>query len=225
MSNFTRWTLGVSLALFITVAPAVYFRYHYTDHKRLRVVEPGVLYRSGQLSADGFTEAVLRYQIRTIINAMDEVPDPDLASNWWRLGTIKESELCRQLGVRYVHLKPDTVSRRTIPGGRPEAIDQFLEILDDPTNHPVLLHCRAGLHRTGVLTAVYRMEHGGCTAAGCRRPFTQLEALDEMKELGFGDFFCTSANDYVKQYVLTYRPRARKSDTRLTRSEGGAQID
>jgi len=224
MTTFTRWVLGISLGLFITVAPVVYYRYHYTDHKRLRVVEPGVLYRSGQLSADGFTAAVLRYQVRTIINAMDEVPDPDLLSNWWRLGTIKESELCRQLGVRYIHLKPDTVSRRSIPGGRPKAIDEFLAIMDDPTNHPVLLHCRAGLHRTGVLTAVYRMEYGGCTEDGSCRPFSQLEALAEMKTLGFGDFFCTSANDYVKQYVLTYQPRHQR-DLRLTRGTPAGRAD
>ena len=28
-----------------------------------------------------------------------------------------------------------------------------------------------------------------------------------MRAHGFGDTYCTSANDYVKQYVLNYQPR------------------
>src|SRR5205085_4379880 len=110
------------------------------DMKRLRVVEPGRLYRSGQLSVDGFTSAVLRLGIRTVINAQDELADPDVAGNWFNARTVPESELCRQLGVRYVHIPPDLVTRRTVPGARPAAIERFLEIMDDPANHPVLIH-------------------------------------------------------------------------------------
>ena len=201
MATAMRWVLGAAMAAVLTVVPTVYYRSVYTDMKRLRVVSPA-LYRSGQLSADGFTSAVLRYGIRTIINAQDEVLDPDVPGNWFNTHTLKESELCRQLGVRYVHLAPGLISRRRIPGARPDAIEQFLELMDDPANHPVLLHCRAGLHRTGVLCAVYRMEYEG---------YTQLEAVTEMKEQGFGQFFCTSANDYVTQYVLTFRPGVRKA--------------
>jgi protein-tyrosine phosphatase len=64
----------------------------------------------------------------------------------------------------------------------------------------VLVHCRAGLHRTGCLVAVYRMEYEGWSA---RR------AIDEMKANGFGEWGCTSSNDYVRQYVLNYRPKLR----------------
>ncbi len=200
MATRTHWILGGALAVLILCVPFAYYRYAYTDVKRLRVVEPGVLYRCGQLSADGFTRAVLRLGIRTIVNVQDEdeALDPDVRGNWLNSRTIKESELCRQLGVRYINLKPDLISRRRVPADRPEAIDGFLEIMDDPANHPVLLHCRAGLHRTGILAAVYRMEYDR---------WTPLEVVDEMKEHGFGAFFCTSSNDYVAQYVLSYRPR------------------
>src|SRR5262249_50795539 len=100
----------------------------------------------------------------------------------------------------YIHLAPDLVYRNRIPAERPKAIDQFLAIMDDPANYPVLLHCRAGLHRTGCLVSVYRMEY---------QDRTPSEAVREMKAQGFGDFFCTAANDYVKQYVLTYQPGLR----------------
>ncbi len=76
MAGIIRWSLVATLVGIIVVAPAVYFRCVYDTHKRLRVVQPGRFYRSGQMTADGFTDAVDRYHIRTIINVQDEFPDP-----------------------------------------------------------------------------------------------------------------------------------------------------
>jgi protein tyrosine/serine phosphatase len=67
------------------------------------------------------------------------------------------------------------------------------------------LHCKAGLHRTGVLTAVYRMEYEG---------WSPQQALAELKANGFGDSKATSANDYIVQYILAYRPRTSDRGTR-----------
>jgi hypothetical protein len=41
--------------------------------------------------------------------------------------------------------------------------------------------------------------------------WSRREALDEVRRLGFGEYACTTANDYIKQYVLTYQPRQRRS--------------
>jgi protein tyrosine/serine phosphatase len=70
--------------------------------------------------------------------------------------------------------------------------------MDDSNNYPLLVHCRAGLHRTGVITAVYRMEYEG---------WSPTAALRELKAHGFGEFASSSANMYIQQYVLSYQPR------------------
>ena len=176
----------------------VYFRAVYAHHKRLRVVVPGRFYRSGQMTAAGFGDAIKRHHIRTIINVQDDFPDPDLPLRFFGGETIKESELCRRLGVQYVWLTPGLQPRNTPGGPRPHAIDEFLAVMDDPDAYPVLLHCKAGLHRTGCLVAVWRMEYQGWSRAAAHR---------ELRGNGFGDWACTSANDYVDQYVLSYRPR------------------
>jgi hypothetical protein len=202
MAAVLRVVLVTALIGIVGVAPVVYFRRVYDTDKRLRIVHPGRVYRSGQMTADGFADAVNRYHIRTIINVQDEFPDPDLDASFWSRRTIKESALCRELGVHYIHLAPTLISRRLIPAKRPPAIDELLAILDDEANYPVLIHCHAGLHRTGLLTAVYRMEYEGWSAD---------EAFREMKAQGFGPWVCTSANDYVTQYVLSYRRGLREN--------------
>ncbi len=201
MPPLLRWVLGLGMAALLTITPLVYYRMTYLHAKRLREVEPGVLYRSGQMTVAGFREAVAQLGIRTIVNAQDEYPDPDLLYDYFDLRTMKETELCKQLGVRYIHMPPELLPRRFIPERRPSTIDQFLAVMDDPKNYPVLVHCKAGLHRTGVLVAVYRMEYQG---------YSLHQAVQDLKDNGFGEFVCSSANDYIVQYILTYRRGERK---------------
>jgi len=194
-----RATIVFAIALFIAGIPLLYHRYHLTTHKRFREVSAGRVYRSGQMTADGLAAAIREHGIRTVIDVQNEFDDPDLRAAFLNPGTRKESAICRQLGVQFINLDPDLVSRKE-RNPRPKVIEPFLAIMDDPANYPVLIHCKAGLHRTGVLVAVYRMEYEGWSPSA---------AMQEMKDHGFGNSACTSANDYVQQYVLRYQPRAR----------------
>ena len=196
MSRIATVTLSAVVVLIVGVWPIVEYRNVYAFNKRLREVAPGKVYRGGEMTAEGFADAVARYKIHTILNLQDDFPDPDVCRSFWNWNTVKESEMCRRLGVRYVLIKPDIVFRRRVPLERPAAIDEFLDLMDDPDAYPVLIHCKAGLHRTGCLAAVYRMEYQGWSPG---------EAYNELKDHGFGDWVCTSANDYVNEYVLQYR--------------------
>jgi protein tyrosine phosphatase (PTP) superfamily phosphohydrolase (DUF442 family) len=198
-----RWILGLFIAVLVGGVPVVFFRWQYTHEKRFREIVPGRIYRSGQMTVAGFEETVRRYGIRSIVNVQDDYPDPDIAQGFFDRHSVKETELCRQLGVRFYFVFPDLVPHSEVSKRRPQAIDQFLAILDDPSNYPLLLHCKAGLHRTGCLTAVYRMEYEG---------WSPHEAINEMKDNGFGEWVCSAANDYISQYVLTYRRGLRNAD-------------
>ncbi len=201
MSRWLHWSPIAFIVLVVVVAPVVYYRAQYAHSKRLRTIVPGRLYRSGQMTAEGFRDALQSLGIKTVVNLQDDYPSPDLERTYFNRGTIKETELCREMKVRYVFIAPDVLPRDWTPAQRPEAIEKMLEIFDDPKNYPLLLHCKAGLHRTGCMAGVFRMEYQG---------WTPEQAVEEMRTNGFGDKDCTAANDYVYQYVLSYRPGLRR---------------
>jgi tyrosine-protein phosphatase SIW14 len=200
MARALRFALIGCVVVIVAVVPVVHYRSVYAYGKRLRVIDAGRVYRAGQMTAEGLTDTVHRLQLKTVVNVQDDFPDPDLDLSYWDRRTVKESDLCERLHVRFVQLAPDLVSRRAVPEHRPATIDQFLDLLDDPGVYPVLIHCKAGLHRTGVLSAVYRMEYQG---------WSREEAYAELRAHGFGDWVSTCSNDYITQYVLSYRSGLR----------------
>ena len=202
-----RWALGLGLAALLAGVPFVFFRAIYAYEKRLREVDPGRFYRSGEMTAQGLSDAVHRFGLHAIINVQDDVPDPQLNMSFFNHHTIAESELCRQLGVRFIMLSPDTLPRSEVPEHRPAVIDQFLALMDDPKTYPALIHCKAGLHRTGCLTAVYRMEY---------MHWTRYEALEDLRANGFGTFVSTTANDYILDYIVSYRPRTATGEKKAS---------
>jgi len=90
-------------------------------------------------------------------------------------------------GMRYVNIP---MSDSETPNDR--EIQQFLKIANDPACWPFYVHCAGGRHRTGVMGAVYRMNHDGWNAA---------QAYKEMKQY---DFYTHGGHGPLKHYVLDY---------------------
>jgi protein tyrosine/serine phosphatase len=199
MPNVVRWVLALLLVVLVLGPPAALYRHQYIHAKRFREVVPGKLYRSGQMTADGFRETIERYRIKTVINLQHENPDPYLVKHWLGKRTIRESELCRELGVKYVLITPDVLPPNNRLDVLPPAVDEYLKVMDDESNYPVLLHCKAGLHRTGRLTAIYRMEYQG---------WSEGEALRELRANGYGFVAASEADEFIIQFVQNYTPRA-----------------
>jgi hypothetical protein len=212
-----RWAVGILVAATVLAVPFGYFRAGYVHAKRLRIVADGKLYRSGQLPADGFRDAFRRFGIKTVVNLQEEARDPLIPRTWltsWAgKPDVLESELCRQHGVKYIPLDGGVLDHPGGPaGGRPKVIDDFLAICDDPANHPILIHCKAGLHRTGLLTAVYRMEY---------EKRSQGEVVREMLANGFGTFGATESNAYLDRIIVQYQPGVRRGGKCKMQNEEG----
>src|SRR5688572_8291557 len=101
MPTWGRWVLGVLVAAVVLGGPAAYYRSGYTNQKRFRVVTPGKFYRSGQFTAGGLRDIIRGYHIRTVINLQEENRDPHMPEEWLSQPHVRETEVCRELGVNY----------------------------------------------------------------------------------------------------------------------------
>jgi tyrosine-protein phosphatase SIW14 len=161
--------LILTLLIGVPVAHSVQVQSRY---RNLHVVHPGVLVRSGQLSEDALRSIVHDLGIKTVITLRDAEtpgnPPPDEA----------EAQYCRELEVHHIRLGYQAwISKNeTSPAPVEPSVRKFVEIMNDPGNYPVLVHCWAGVHRTGAYCAIYRMEFDH---------WTNTEAIAELKSMGY----------------------------------------
>ena len=114
--------------------------------------------------------------IRTVINLTSDD------------GQADERVVVEHAGMQYVGMPMTT---RIVP--TPTQISEFLRIVNDPAKQPVFVHCVGGRHRTGVMTAIYRMTSDRWTAE---------QAFAEMKRFRFGADFL---HPEFKQFVYAFR--------------------
>jgi protein tyrosine/serine phosphatase len=191
MSNVTRWVLGVLLILFVVGAPIAYALYREAEMRNFRVVRQGVLYRSGQPSLSALKGVIRDYGIKMVISLRDGpypgAEPPDLA----------EEQYCRAQEIGYCRISPTRWGSEDGSVPAEEGVRRFLEIMRDPANYPVLIHCFAGIHRTGIFVAIYRMEFDHLSNA---------EAIAELKESGYDNL---DEEWDVLGYLEQYRPSWR----------------
>lgn len=111
--------------------------------KRFGIVEPGKIYRSGEMTPAALEWAHKKFGIRTVV---------DLGA--YPLGSAderREQLTAEALGItRYrLPLEGDAT-------GNPNYYVQALRVLSDASKHPVLIHCNAGAQRTGCAVLLYR---------------------------------------------------------------------
>jgi hypothetical protein len=212
MPRAVRWLCAAAIILIVVGPPVALYRAEYVRTKRFHEVTPGRFYRSGQMTEAGIRETVDRYNIKLFINLQHENPDPILLDRWLGKPRISESHLCRELNVRYVLLTPDILPQPNDLTKQPPAVTEFLKLLDDESNYPVLIHCKAGLHRTGRLTAIYRMEYQGWDTGA---------AMRELKANGYGFMAASEGDDFIIQFVQNYHRRSSINPFHAVRGSEG----
>lgn len=117
-------------------------------------------YRGAQPGREDYAE-LARLGVKTVI---------DLQSD----GKEREKSLVEQAGMSFYRIPLTTQERPS-----DSAVKQFLALVNDPARQPVYVHCAGGQHRTGVMTAVYRMTRYG---------WSEDRAYEEMKQYKFETF-------------------------------------
>ena len=114
------------------------------------------LYRSAQPTAEGW-EQLQKLGIRTVINLRSTRNDPE--------------------ALKGAHLTGYEIPMSAWQPPTQSEVIQFLQIVTDSNRTPVLVHCRRGADRTGVMSAIYRIVVQG---------WSKDEAIAEMTRGGFG---------------------------------------
>ena len=192
MYQLCRSLLAATVAVSILAVPAAYGRARDKRLRHFRIVHDRVLYRSGQLSRGGLRRVSHDYGIRTVVSFRSAHEAGGTPPDQW------EERFCARNGIRFVRIPAENWAEDghgAVPAQ--DRVDEFLAVMRDPANHPVLAHCFRGVHRTGAFCAVYRMDCQG---------WPNADAIAEMKSCGY-DILDQHAD--VRGYLEHYAPAGK----------------
>ena len=105
-------------------------------------------------------------------------------------------------GIRYINLPMNV---RGYP--QEDLAPRFLELVNNPENWPVYVYCHGGRHRTGVMTAIYRMAIEGWDV---QRAYAEMRQYGFYKRWGHGP---------QKTYVFDYYRQLQQGAAQLNRRD------
>jgi protein tyrosine/serine phosphatase len=165
--------MAALIALTLSVAPALAL-----DGLNIHIDNFGRVddhyYRGGQPIGQDYA-ALAAAGIKTIISLTSSDAQPN------------EKARAEAAGIKFFQIPMTT---HQVPTAA--QITEFLAIVNNKAAQPVYVHCVGGRHRTGVMTAIYRMTTDNWSAA---------QAFAEMKQYKFGaDFLHAEFKDFVLGY-------------------------
>ena len=184
MGRFSRAVLSFALTSAMALSPASGFAAEKSEsvtanprRSRINIDNFGQVnanyYRGAQPEGRDFSD-LAAFGVKTVIDLQrDYVP--------------AEQEFVKAAGMKFYRIPMTTSTPPT-----QEQLTLFMKLVNDPANQPVYVHCAGGRHRTGVMTAAYRMTHDGWNAD---------QAFKEMKQYRFGADFL---HPEFKRFVYAY---------------------
>lgn len=135
------------------------------------IVSPGTLYRSGLLSPLLLRGYLRRYGIKSIICLQGEHPD----AAWYR----RELEIAKAWDVK--HYAIGLSARKYLSAADFDELMTLLAVCPKP----VLVHCKAGADRTGLLCAAWRLVFDGASPEeACQELAAQYGHLPRFNKTG-----------------------------------------
>jgi tyrosine-protein phosphatase SIW14 len=141
-----------------------------------------ILIGGAQPDAESLQKLQKLYGIQTVVNLRGEFP----YEAWF----VREGEAVTALGLRWIQLP---TSGYLAPPE--ETVNAFFDIVEADANWPIFVHCQMGIHRTGLMLALYRMQYQGWTGD---------QAWTEMVANGF--HWTRVDRSAVEAYVRSFAP-------------------
>lgn len=122
------------------------------------VVDPGQVYRSGQMRAKSLALAVRDHRIKTVLNLRGSHPE----SSWYR----EERAATLEAGATQIDLPLSSCEWLSRAQAR-----ALLEVFET-AERPILVHCFHGSERTGMVSAFLELLRPGSTLTDAEGQFT-----------------------------------------------------
>ena len=148
-------------------------------------------YRGGQPKKDEY-KALADLGINTIVDLRN---DPE----------VYEKPTAESLGMKYINIPMDDAEYPS-----DAAIAKFIEVINDPANGKMFVHCKGGKHRAGVTGAVYRFTKYG---------WDYDRAFAEMENYKFDTSW---GRKVMKTFVQDYAAKRKNDGATTTASSSSA---
>ena len=155
-------------------------------------VEPGELFRSGQMKATSLARVLQAHQIKTVLNLRGSHPESD----WYR------SERAATLEAGATQVDIPLSSCEWMSKAQARALLEVLETAD----RPLLVHCYHGSERTGMVSAFAELLRPGSTLVQAETQFTARHMY-----FGIGDGVVTHQHlelyeTWLRNHAYTHTP-------------------
>ncbi len=124
---------------------------------------PGRLYRANTLQPETLAAHVDEHHIQAIINLRGEQPEQE----WWQL----EASVAKQQNIPLYNLP-----MKSFAYPQPEHVAELLQLFGSCPG-PLLVHCRAGVDRAGIVSGLWLLEREGATVE---------QAINQLSFLNYG---------------------------------------
>ncbi len=146
-----NWKIPAAILLIVSVAFWLGYRHH-QKYKHLAVHQAGMMYRSAWVEPETFSELIERFQIRTVVNLCNP---GEMGEERWE----KQRAAVTNAGAKLMELPMPTTVNADDP-----LVTKHIELLNNPDNYPMLVHCQHGVTRTAKFIAIYDIIYQGKTA-------------------------------------------------------------
>jgi protein tyrosine/serine phosphatase len=140
IERLARWRWQAAAAFLVLAAILLVYVANSICHANFHVVVDGEVYRAGQMNAGQLARVIQNYQIKSIVNLRGQS-----TADWYQ----GEMETAEKLGVRHYDFALSASREVSV-----EQMDQIIQTLREAPK-PVLIHCKAGADRTGLISALY----------------------------------------------------------------------
>ena len=186
-SGFRRFLRVAAVLLFVAVIGfgAAFAHWDYVEC-RFNTITPGAVYCSAAMAPERLVKTVHKYGIKTVIDFRNPGKEESDSVD----AVMMEDKALAAIGVRHVRVPSDQ-----IPSD--DTVKLFLEVMSDPINRPVLMHCHHGEGRAVLFSALYRIEFEHWSPDHARRATKMI--------IFPGSTFATDGPK--GQYLLGYKSR------------------